>query len=59
MGIEKSKLNMEQLRKEIRRLTNRQELYRVLKEELTKLDHWKQQGKWNPVGFNKKHDKHF
>ena len=57
MGIEKSKLDMAQLRKEIRRLTVRQELYRVLKDELTKLDHWKQQGKWNPKGFNGKHAK--
>jgi hypothetical protein len=57
MGIEKSKIDMAQLRKEIGRLTNRQELYRVLKEELTKLDHWKQQGKWKPIGFNKGHEK--
>lgn len=51
MGIEKSRLDLSQLRKELRRLTNRQELYRVLKEELTKLDHWKQQKRGKPRRF--------
>ncbi len=43
MGGDKTKLDLEQLRIEIRSLTNRKLLYRVLKEELTKIDHWKQQ----------------
>lgn len=49
MGGQKSKLDFEQLRLEIRELNNRKLLYRVLKEELTKIDHWKQQGRGDPI----------
>jgi hypothetical protein len=48
MGIEKSKIDMVQLRKEIQRLTTRQELYTVLREELLKLDYWKQKARGKP-----------
>lgn len=53
MGGKKSKLDFNQLRMEIRQLNNRKELYRVLKEELTKIDHWKQQGRGNPIKANR------
>lgn len=45
----KSKIDFEQLRQEIRRLNRHQALYRLLKDELTKIDHWKQQGRGNPI----------
>ncbi len=45
----KTKLDFNQLRVEIRAMNNRKALYRLLKEELTKLDHWKQQGRGDPV----------
>ena len=50
MGGNKTKLDLEQLRLEIRTLTPDKQLYTVLKEELSKIDHWKQQkrGKPNP-----------
>lgn len=48
-----SKIDFEQLRVEIRDLNNRKQLYRVLKEELTKIDHWKQQRRGDPAkAFN-------
>ena len=37
----KSKIDLEQLRKEIRGMSVRSQLYKVLKEELIKQDHWK------------------
>lgn len=49
MGGIKSKLDFEQLRKEIRTLNSRKALYRLLKEELGKIDHWKQQARGDPV----------
>lgn len=49
MGGEKSKLDFEQLREEIRTLNNRKELYRLLKEELGNIDHWKQKARGDPV----------
>ncbi|KKN29595.1 hypothetical protein LCGC14_0842630 [marine sediment metagenome] len=49
MGGIKSKLDFEQLRKEIRELNNRKALYRLLKEELGKIDHWKQKARGDPV----------
>lgn len=50
MGVEKSKIDLKQLRTEIRKMTFRRQLYQVLKEELTKLGWWKQRkrGKPNP-----------
>ena len=53
MGGKKTKIDLEQLRIEIRELNNRKQLYYALKEELTKIDHWKQQGRGNPIkAFN-------
>jgi len=51
VGGKKTKLDLEQLRVEIRTLTHDKELYKVLKEELTKIGHWKQlkRGKPNPM----------
>ncbi len=46
---EKTKLDFGQLRKEIRELNSRKELYRLLKEELGKLGHWKQKARGDPV----------
>ena len=51
MGGIKTKINIEQLRLEIRRLNPRKNLYKVLKEELTRIDHWKQQRRGNPKGL--------
>jgi len=50
MGGQKTKLDIEQLKLEIRSLTYERQLYTVLKEELTKLGYWKQlkRGKPNP-----------
>jgi hypothetical protein len=48
-----SKIDFEQLRTEIRKLHRTHALYRLLKEELTKIDHWKQQGRGDPIkAFN-------
>lgn len=46
----KSKINSEQLRKEIRGMTYDSSLYKLLKEELSEIDHWKgkKRGKPNP-----------
>jgi hypothetical protein len=52
MGGIRSKLDLEQLRIEIKQLNNRKELYRVLKEELTKIDHWKQKKRGDPIKAN-------
>jgi len=49
MGGEKTKIDLEQLRYEIQHLNNRKDLYFVLKEELTKIDHWKQQQRGDPA----------
>jgi hypothetical protein len=55
MGGIKTKLDIEQLRQEIKTLTPDKELYIVLRDELTKIGHWKQlkRGKPNPM-FTKK-----
>ena len=44
----KSKLDFEQLRIEVQCMTRDSKLYDLLQEELTKLDHWKQQKRGNP-----------
>jgi len=44
-----TKIDIEQLRKEIRLLKPRQKLYTVLQEELTRIGHWKQWPRGNPV----------
>jgi protein associated with RNAse G/E len=49
MQGKKSEIDLEKLRSEIRELKWGTQLYRVLKEELSKIDHWKQQGRGDPV----------
>jgi hypothetical protein len=44
-----TKINLEQLRIEIRLLNRHKKLYRVLKEELGKLGYWKLRGRGNPI----------
>lgn len=44
-----TKIDLGQLKLEIRQLNRHQVLYRVLKEELSRLDHWKLKGRGNPV----------
>ena len=44
-----TKIDLEQLRIEIRQLNRTKKLYRVLKEELGKLDHWKMRARGDPV----------
>lgn len=41
-------VNLEELRKEIRAMTPRKKLFMVLKEELTKLEHWRNHLRGNP-----------
>jgi hypothetical protein len=48
MNFHKTKIDLEQLRKEIRELNSRKSLYRVLKEELSKIGYWKQKPRGNP-----------
>ena len=49
----KCKIDLEELRKEIRVMRRYDALYKTLKEELIALDHWKQQGRGNPIkAFN-------
>ena len=44
-----TKIDIEQLRREIRELNRHQLLYRVLKEELGRIGHWKLKGRGDPV----------
>jgi len=44
----KSKIDFEQLRIELRSMTNRYELYKVVKEELEKRGWWKQKPRGKP-----------
>jgi hypothetical protein len=44
----KSKIDLEQLSLEIQNLKPTQKLYQVLKDGLTKIDHWKQQKRGKP-----------
>lgn len=48
MGVEKSKIDLDQLTTEIRKLTVRRQLYKVLKRELSKLGYWKNQKRGKP-----------
>jgi len=48
MGGEKTKIDLEQLRYEIKHLNNRKDLYFVLRDELTLKDWWKANGRGNP-----------
>jgi len=43
-----SKINLAQLREELKHITPRQELYKLLKDELSKQGHWKAQGRGKP-----------
>lgn len=45
----KTRLDHTQLRIEIRAMSIHSKLYKLLKEELTKLDHWKQQRRGDPI----------
>ena len=44
-----TKIDLDQLRLEIRELNRTKVLYRVLKEELTKLGYWKLRARGDPV----------
>jgi hypothetical protein len=44
----KTKIDHEQLRKEIQNMSCHSKLHKLLKEELTKLDHWKAKARWHP-----------
>ena len=50
MGGKKTKLDLEQLRKEIRCLTKRKGLYNVLRDELSKLGYWKKRPRGDAIG---------
>ena len=43
-----TKIDLNQLRKEIRKLNRNKALYRVLKEELSVIDHWKNKPRGDP-----------
>ena len=45
----KTKIDHKQLRIEIQSMTRDSKLYKLLREELTKLDHWKQQKRGDPI----------
>ena len=45
----KSKLDFQQLINEIRAMTPQTTLYKILRTELTKLNHWKQKPRGNPM----------
>lgn len=44
-----SKIDLNQLSVEIQELNRHKKLYRLLRDELTKVDHWKQQGRGDPI----------
>jgi len=47
------KIDVNQLAFEIQHMNRHKKIYRVLREELTKVDHWKQQGRGDPIkAFN-------
>ena len=41
-------LNLEELKKSIRNMTREQAVYKVLKEELSRLGYWRQRPRGNP-----------
>jgi hypothetical protein len=43
------KLNYEQLRNEIQSLNRHKKLYRLLRDELSKIGHWKMKARGNPI----------
>ena len=53
-------INLEELKLAIRGLTRQQELYRMLKKELKKQDHWKDKQRGNPrkagkISYERRH----
>jgi len=52
----KSKIDFEQLRKEIKVMSVRSELYKVLRDELTKIGFWKKRQRGKP-NYNLKSNK--
>jgi len=44
-----TKIDIAQLRKEIRSLNRHQLLYRVLRDELARIGHWKMQARGDPM----------
>jgi protein associated with RNAse G/E len=44
-----AKIDVNQLAYEIQHMNRHKKIDRVLREELTKVDHWKQQGRGDPV----------
>ena len=44
-----TKIDVNQLAFEIQHMNRHKKIYRVLREELTKVDHWKQQCRGNPI----------
>jgi len=54
-----SKIDLEQLREEIRELKRHQPLYRLLRDELMKLGFWKFRPRGNPkLGYKISKEKH-
>jgi hypothetical protein len=43
------RFDLERLAYEIQHMNRHKKIYRVLRDELTKVDHWKQQGRGDPV----------
>jgi len=43
------KIDYEQLKKEIRNLNRHKKLYRFLRDELSRIGHWKMQPRGNPI----------
>ena len=50
MGGIKTQIDLEQLQKEVRSMSPRSKLYKILRNELSRIGHWKQlkRGKPNP-----------
>jgi len=47
--MEMTKIDLKQLRKEIRELNRTKVLYRLLRDELSAIGHWKQRPRGDPV----------
>ena len=45
----KSKVDLNQLRLEIQKMTRHDDIYIFLRDELTKVDHWKKQRRGDPI----------
>jgi len=53
----KSKIDQEQLRIEIRKMSSQSKLYKLLRDELSTLGFWRQRARWTPKGFVMKNAK--